>query len=51
MGLRYVLSQILQVKDMGLTEYVVTRWYRAPELLLENQVRYVYIYIYIYVNM
>ena len=22
---------------MGLTEYVVTRWYRAPELLVENQ--------------
>ena len=24
-------------KDIGLTEYVVTRWYRAPELLVENQ--------------
>ena len=24
-------------KDLGLTEYVVTRWYRAPELLVENQ--------------
>jgi serine/threonine protein kinase len=23
--------------DLGLTEYVVTRWYRAPELLVENQ--------------
>lgn len=23
-------------KDLGLTEYVVTRWYRAPELLVEN---------------
>jgi len=24
-------------KDQQLTEYVVTRWYRAPELLVENQ--------------
>ena len=27
-----------EAKDLGLTEYVVTRWYRAPELLVENQV-------------
>ena len=26
-----------EAKDLGLTEYVVTRWYRAPELLVENQ--------------
>lgn len=24
-------------KDLELTEYVVTRWYRAPELLVENR--------------
>jgi len=26
-----------EAKDQSLTEYVVTRWYRAPELLVENQ--------------
>ena len=26
-----------EVAETGFTEYVVTRWYRAPELLVENQ--------------
>ena len=30
-------SRARAVADLGLTEYVVTRWYRAPELLVENQ--------------
>lgn len=36
-GLARAVNPSAEVKDMGLTEYVVTRWYRAPELLLENQ--------------
>lgn len=24
------------MKDLGLTEYVVTRWYRSPEIMLNT---------------
>jgi len=36
-GLARPVNPEVEAKDMGLTEYVVTRWYRAPELLVENQ--------------
>jgi serine/threonine protein kinase len=36
-GLARPVNPDVDAKDMGLTEYVVTRWYRAPELLVENQ--------------
>jgi mitogen-activated protein kinase 1/3 len=36
-GLARPVNPDAEAKDMGLTEYVVTRWYRAPELLVENQ--------------
>ena len=36
-GLARPVNPVVEAKDMGLTEYVVTRWYRAPELLVENQ--------------
>jgi len=36
-GLARGIADSSQTKDLGLTEYVVTRWYRAPELLVENQ--------------
>jgi len=36
-GLARPVNPDVEAKDMGLTEYVVTRWYRAPELLVENQ--------------
>jgi len=35
-GLARSLNDETEQKDMGLTEYVVTRWYRAPELLVDN---------------
>jgi len=35
-GLARAVNPEAEVKDLGLTEYVVTRWYRAPELLVEN---------------
>ena len=34
---RAIDPSLLEKKDLDLTEYVVTRWYRAPELLVENQ--------------
>merc|ERR1719499_785984 len=34
-GLARPVNPEVEAKDMGLTEYVVTRWYRAPELLVE----------------
>ena len=36
-GLARPINPEAEAKDLGLTEYVVTRWYRAPELLVENQ--------------
>jgi len=36
-GLARAIDPSEEKKDLGLTEYVVTRWYRAPELLVENQ--------------
>jgi len=36
-GLARAIDPTEDKKDLGLTEYVVTRWYRAPELLVENQ--------------
>jgi serine/threonine protein kinase len=36
-GLARAIDPSDEKKDLGLTEYVVTRWYRAPELLVENQ--------------
>lgn len=36
-GLARAVDPETEAKDLGLTEYVVTRWYRAPELLVENQ--------------
>jgi serine/threonine protein kinase len=36
-GLARGIDPSEEKKDIGLTEYVVTRWYRAPELLVENQ--------------
>jgi len=36
-GLARAIDPSEDKKDLGLTEYVVTRWYRAPELLVENQ--------------
>merc|ERR1719316_1532809 len=36
-GLARAIDPTEEKKDLGLTEYVVTRWYRAPELLVENQ--------------
>ena len=36
-GLARAINPEEEKKDLGLTEYVVTRWYRAPELLVENQ--------------
>ena len=36
-GLARGIADGSETKDMGLTEYVVTRWYRAPELLVDNQ--------------
>mmetsp|Transcript_4013 Transcript_4013/g.8613 ORF Transcript_4013/g.8613 Transcript_4013/m.8613 type:complete len:398 (+) Transcript_4013:156-1349(+) len=36
-GLARPVAPGADAKDMGLTEYVVTRWYRAPELLVENE--------------
>ena len=38
-GLARAVNPEAEAKDLGLTEYVVTRWYRAPELLVENQAR------------
>jgi len=35
-GLARSLSHDDEQKDIGLTEYVVTRWYRPPELLVDN---------------
>lgn len=37
-GLARPVNPHADSKDLTLTEYVVTRWYRAPELLVENQV-------------
>ena len=37
-GLARAVNPSADAKDLGLTEYVVTRWYRAPELLVENLV-------------
>ena len=36
-GLPGALEILREAKDLGLTEYVVTRWYRAPELLVQNR--------------
>jgi len=36
-GLARAIDPTEDKKDLGLTEYVVTRWYRAPELLVDNQ--------------
>ena len=36
-GLARPINPEAEAKDLGLTEYVVTRWYRAPELLVENE--------------
>ena len=36
-GLARPVNPDVEAKDMGLTEYVVTRWYRAPELLVQNR--------------
>lgn len=33
------LARGVDKESLMLTEYVVTRWYRAPELLCENSVK------------
>jgi mitogen-activated protein kinase 1/3 len=35
-GLARGIDPFEEAKDMGLTQYVVTRWYRAPELLVDS---------------
>jgi serine/threonine protein kinase len=36
-GLARVMSSLQEEGDNGMTDYVVTRWYRAPELLMEER--------------